>query len=87
MERKTKGHKMREQDCAKVNPNPEPRPLDDLDVHWWWSFWDWLMVEGRGKTSVVAPSLTDWLSHKKNIYHRDHPQYDSLRPTKIEGEQ
>lgn len=66
-----------EQDTAKVNPNSEPRQLDDLDVHWWWGFWDWLMEEGWGKTFVTSPSLSDWLSHKKNIYHRDHPHYDT----------
>ena len=56
----------------KIDPNPEPRKLDDLDAKFWWLFWDWLIEQGWGQTSVNAPSLSDWLSHQKNmftIYH------------------
>jgi len=67
----------KDQDCAKVNPNPEPRKLDDLDVHWWWGFWDWLMVEGR-KDTIVAPSLPDWLGHMKDIYTIHHSSNQTI---------
>ena len=59
-------------DRPNYNPNPEPRKLDDLDAKFWWLFWDWLMEQGRGGTSVNAPSLADWLGHQKDmftIYH------------------
>ena len=53
---------------TKINPNPKPRQLDNLDVKFWWLFWDWVKEQSWNKTAVNAPSIADWLNQMKDEF-------------------